>query len=386
MESSILKAQVARDRLQNDFLDRIDGLSNDVRQLQIGTVQSRGSALDILPGTMVVGDKPKLTADAAGNLRIGSDLSGPGGTHFSIFSKEGAYNGETFGEGDLLIGDNSANKANIWWDKSSGYLFFRGGQTYTLYINTAGALEAGGGAVVLNENGMLIGSNVNDVVIPDDPGNAARFGLSDTITLTQLVSSYAELRGGDDSENRFQIMVAKSMFGVTYSGSFGMEFYWDTGGDQYISLAGADVHLTSITQSTAIGCRARRTSARSLSWDTWYNMTPQSDSGSGCFDNDAMWQSGWDYIKINTAGVYAVGGHWGAGQYNNTGLIQFSLEINSTVIGSHVRNKPEWESVTVSTVAYFAAGDKFYFKYKRGGGSGTITTDVKSAMWATRIP
>lgn len=60
-----------------------------------------------------------------GDLSFGSDLSAAATTGFLIFSQDQTYNGEALGAGDVMIGDNSASKPNILWDKSTGEMYFR---------------------------------------------------------------------------------------------------------------------------------------------------------------------------------------------------------------------------------------------------------------------
>lgn len=91
-----------------------------------------------------------------GDVFIGSDISSPGTTYLSVFANAQTYNSESMGAGDMLIGDNSASKANILWDYSAGRMLFRGGSTTQLYIDTDGSLTAGDGAVTLNSQGISI--------------------------------------------------------------------------------------------------------------------------------------------------------------------------------------------------------------------------------------
>ena len=97
-----------------------------------------------------------------GDIFIGSDISLPGLTYLAIFAGAQTYNGEAVSAGDMLIGDNSASKANIFWDKSAGQLVFRGGTTAQGVINTDGTVVFGGfsygtyGNVQLNSNGLAM--------------------------------------------------------------------------------------------------------------------------------------------------------------------------------------------------------------------------------------
>jgi hypothetical protein len=98
----------------------------------------------------------KFDAQTDGDLFIGTNLSNAEGTYFSIFSQAQTYNTESFSAGDMLIGDNSTNKANIFWDKSTGQLNFRGGQITQAYISTTGAITAGVGNVKVDINGFSV--------------------------------------------------------------------------------------------------------------------------------------------------------------------------------------------------------------------------------------
>jgi len=89
-------------------------------------------------------------------LKFGSDVSAAGTTAMAIFGADQTYNGEAVGNGDLLIGDNSASKANILWDKSTGKLLIRGGTTTQTYINTDGSINWGGGVGIMNASGICI--------------------------------------------------------------------------------------------------------------------------------------------------------------------------------------------------------------------------------------
>lgn len=89
-----------------------------------------------------------------GDIFIGSDVGDPATTYISVFANAQTYNSESIEAGDMLIGDNSAEKANIFWDKSQGRLKFRGGVTTTLEVDTDGSLLAG--RVTLNQTGISI--------------------------------------------------------------------------------------------------------------------------------------------------------------------------------------------------------------------------------------
>ena len=82
--------------------------------------------------------------DPDGDAWFGSDVDDPDSTTMFIISNDNLYNGESFGAGDLLLGSNSAGKANIWWDASAGELNFRSGTTISGTIGAGGLSFAWG--------------------------------------------------------------------------------------------------------------------------------------------------------------------------------------------------------------------------------------------------
>ncbi len=102
--------------------------------------------------------KTRFQVQNDGDLFMGTDISAAATTNLVIFANAQTYNGEAgvFGVGDLLLGDNTASKANLWWDKSAGKLNFRGGVTTQAYVDTTGAITAGAGAVTLDTTGISI--------------------------------------------------------------------------------------------------------------------------------------------------------------------------------------------------------------------------------------
>lgn len=82
----------------------------------------------------------KISLDTAGTLLIGSNITAAATTGLVVFSSSITYNGEAsvFAAGDVLFGDNSSGKANIFWDTSAGQLKFRTATTTKSYIDTDG--------------------------------------------------------------------------------------------------------------------------------------------------------------------------------------------------------------------------------------------------------
>jgi len=97
-----------------------------------------------------------------GDMLIGSNISAAATTNFVFLSTDQTYNSEALGAGDLLIGDNSASKANMLWDASAGILYFRGGTTNQVWISTTGSLVAGAGDVTIDSTGISILTGTGD--------------------------------------------------------------------------------------------------------------------------------------------------------------------------------------------------------------------------------
>ena len=168
--------------------------------IQVGNV-GRGDYVEIDHDSLSLYGGGDLCVDIQtdGDVFLGSDVSIPGSTHFSIFANNQTYNSESVKAGDMLIGDNSTGKANIYWDKSEGRLKFRGGTSVELYIDTDGSLAAGDGSVTLDSDGISIdpgntGPQIMKVV--DGGANIAEFyGVTDPGAYSQL-SLRGRGRGG----------------------------------------------------------------------------------------------------------------------------------------------------------------------------------------------
>ena len=100
------------------------------------------------------GGATTVALEPDGDVRIGSDVNDVTRTGFNVFSHDQRYNGENLGEGDILFGDNSIGKANMLWDRSTGKMKLRGGQTMQCEIGTDGKFLAGGGNVILDADGL----------------------------------------------------------------------------------------------------------------------------------------------------------------------------------------------------------------------------------------
>lgn len=132
----------------------------------------------------------KFQVQPDGDVFIGSDVSAPASTFLSVFTSAQNYNDESVEAGDAMFGDNTANKANMFWDKSAGQLKFRGGTTPQLYIDTDGTLKAGGGNVFINSSGIRL-------EIPSTYAESAALRLQSSTdsTISGSVHAYSSTAG-----------------------------------------------------------------------------------------------------------------------------------------------------------------------------------------------
>ena len=115
----------------------------------MGNVKLSSGGIQLRSNTTV-----KIDLQTDGDVFIGEDTAAAATTFLSIFTAAQTYNSESMSAGDVLIGDNSASKANILWDKSAGTLLFRGGTTTQVSVNTSGEIAASG--TKMNSRGINI--------------------------------------------------------------------------------------------------------------------------------------------------------------------------------------------------------------------------------------
>lgn len=103
--------------------------------------------------------------DPDGDALFGWDTTDPAKTALAIFSNDQEYNSNDYGKGDLLVGDDSTAKANIWWDRSAGKLYFRNGTDVSGYIGGGDIVFESGtiggwtiGATTLSATGIILDS------------------------------------------------------------------------------------------------------------------------------------------------------------------------------------------------------------------------------------
>lgn len=141
----------------------------------IGQVGAGLSNIQITSGAinMRTNETKHIVIETDGDLFIGEDISAAATTNIAIFTNAQTYNSESVSAGDVLIGDNTTNKNNIFWDKSAGELQFRTGasRTFSLSPSYAGRVvwynslnneiaylegNISGGGIVASFEGMQI--------------------------------------------------------------------------------------------------------------------------------------------------------------------------------------------------------------------------------------
>lgn len=154
-----------------------------------------------------------IALEADGDVFIGEDVSAAASTNIAIFTNAQNYNGEAVAAGDVLIGDNSAAKANIFWDKSAGKMQFRGGTTMQCELGTDGALYAGGGAVTLDTNGIVLtedGTNNYLYWVDSNDKTICFAGLNREYGTTNNAYLWATFTAGDSVDSKVNLVAYKT--------------------------------------------------------------------------------------------------------------------------------------------------------------------------------
>jgi len=213
--------------------------------IQVGNV-GRGDYVEIDHDSLSLygGGNLCVEIETDGDLFIGSDVSAPGTTYFAIFSNNQTYNTENVKAGDMLVGDNSASKANIYWDESEGQLKFRGGTTTELYIDTDGSLVAGAGDVVINSDGVTLnpGTGSTEKIKVNDGGTliAEFYGYTDPGTSSQL-TLVGRGRGGSGPVTHEGLVeiIAITDDGAAHAGAASVSVTLETSNDKIRVSAGS---------------------------------------------------------------------------------------------------------------------------------------------------
>ena len=73
--------------------------------------------------------RPAVHLQPDADVFMGADLREENETAFHFFANEQTYNGEIFGEGDIMLGQNASGVENILWDESASTIKLRSGTT-----------------------------------------------------------------------------------------------------------------------------------------------------------------------------------------------------------------------------------------------------------------
>jgi hypothetical protein len=168
---AVQQAQMAAEEITAQAVREIQsiiGPHGTISRLQAGgVVIAPGLGIGVYEDGIL---KTSILAD--GNLSVGSNIDNPATTTFNAFVNNQVYNNQEIGEGDLLIGDNSSDAANVFYDASEGQLQFRLGTTITAYMDTDGTLKFLAGEI----GGWVIGADS----LTDTAGTV---GLSSAVTV-----------------------------------------------------------------------------------------------------------------------------------------------------------------------------------------------------------
>jgi hypothetical protein len=148
------------DKLERDSRVRVgpDAITiSDLGELVFNRLGTKILAVTVNDGYTIYNAQGVLIGqwDPDGNLRLGLDLSTPDSTNIVLFNKDQLYNGEAMYAGDLLFGSNSAGKANLKWEKATGQLRFRAGQTAAVLLDTDGSFYAASRRLEIRSDGNI---------------------------------------------------------------------------------------------------------------------------------------------------------------------------------------------------------------------------------------
>jgi hypothetical protein len=150
----------------------------------------------------------------------------------------------------MLLGDNSSGAANLFWDRSDGRLKFRGGTAVQAYVDTDGALTAGGGDVTLNGEGITLkqgNASTNRLKIND--GEATIAELAAATDPGVAVSGTVLARGaGAETHEAILALEAPTDDGQPHGGAAAVTLEMDTAQDRASLVAG----LTQISGSLTV--------------------------------------------------------------------------------------------------------------------------------------
>lgn len=131
-----------------------------------------------------------------GDFFLGSNVSAAASTYLAIFATAQTYNSESMGAGDFLLGNNSSNMGNIFYDASENQFKVRDGGDAVAFFDADDGLFAAGGinqSLQATEDWVQVNGvplNMNPSSTPADPvaNSAANLYVKDG----QLIVQYKD--------------------------------------------------------------------------------------------------------------------------------------------------------------------------------------------------
>lgn len=153
---------------------------------------------------------PTTKIEPTGEVYHGYNVDRHEGLSMGIWANRLKWNGETMEAGDVLMGDNSTNAANLKWNRVLKRLEFRGGQTVQAWVDTLGEIVAGGGSVYLNSSGIVVQGD--RIIFKDAPGTNTAGSIGGTAPGDGYYSAHVgvTLLANDATNSRMVEMVADS--------------------------------------------------------------------------------------------------------------------------------------------------------------------------------
>jgi len=149
-----------------------------------GTIQNADGFFDYNAGSLAISLQYLLS-------KYGSNVAAANTTALTIINTAQTYNSESLVTGALLIGSNSAGKANMLWNPTAGTLSFRAGTTVGASIDTSGNLSIQSGLIA----GTLTLSGASGAItIGTTPPTSATVGTGLWIDRTGVYSLLANVQ------------------------------------------------------------------------------------------------------------------------------------------------------------------------------------------------
>lgn len=241
---------------------------------------------------------------------------------YSLFTQEQELGGETFDEGDLLIGDNAASNANVFWDASTQRLKFRYSTTVKSYIDTDGSFNYIAGAQStdtaplvfrVSEGGTVVG---NVLVYYNAAGNVSSSILNNFAT-SSGDTSYASIQANHYNGKLTYMQITsqgEASVNLTDGASTGA-------GDQRFRVRAA--HSGSNTSTEVMTIESERSSgATTAGFGSKLNFYADTSGGTMTYQGgiESKWNGGGTTNGVITiAADYRVNFYHGGGAPNVTG-------------------------------------------------------------------